>query len=166
MTKTQILELGIIKDYIGNIDILDLHKTAFLCSRKIPGEAILRCYDWAVMMRDEGRCVISGFHSQIEKDVLRYLLRGDQPLIIVLARGLKQKIEPELKKHLDDGRLLIISPFDKDIKRITARTAIERNRIMIDIADSIVVGFCSSNVSISKLLQNVSKELYFSGELL
>ncbi len=114
MPKAKILESGIIKDYIGNIDILDFHKTAFLCSRKIPGEAILRCHDWAVMMRNEGRCVISGFHSQIEKEVLQYLLRGNQPLIIALARGLKQKIEPEFKKHLDN-----ISPFNKDMKRIT-----------------------------------------------
>ena len=161
MTKTQILESGIIKDYIGNIDMLDLHKTAFLCSRKIPGDVILKCHDWAVRMRDEGRCVISGFHSAIERDVLQCLLRGKQPLIIVLARGLKQKIEAELKTHLNNGRLLIISPFNKDIKRITAQTAIERNRLMIEIADSIVVGFCRPDGSISKLLQEVSKDVIF-----
>jgi hypothetical protein len=74
---------------------------------------------------------------------------------------MKQKIEPELKKFLDDGRLLIISPFDKNIKRITGKTAMERNRIMIEIADSIVIGFCSSNGSISKSLQDVGKDVMF-----
>jgi len=113
------------------------------------------------MMRDEGKCVISGFQSPIEKDVLLYLLRGRQPLIIVLARGLKHKIEPELKSHLNNGRLLILSPFDRAIKRITAKIAFERNRVMIEIADSIVEGFCRPDGGISKLLQEINKDVIF-----
>jgi len=36
-------------------------------------------------MREAGRCVISGFHSPIEQDVLHYLLKGKQPVIMALA---------------------------------------------------------------------------------
>jgi hypothetical protein len=36
-------------------------------------------------------CIISGFHSQLEKDVLHYLLKGKQLIMIALARGLKEK---------------------------------------------------------------------------
>src|SRR5687768_6450477 len=81
---------------LGNTDILSLHKTAFLCSRKIPASVVLQCYDWAIEQRNRGNCVISGFHSQIEKDVLHYLLKGNQPIIIALARGFKKKLENEL----------------------------------------------------------------------
>jgi len=161
MALHEILNQGLIKDYAGNIDILALHKTAFLCSRSIPGDAILRCLDWAVRMRDEGRCVISGFHSPIERDVLNYLLRGEQPLIIVLARGMKRRIEPELKKPLGDGRLLILSPFDKEVTRVTIETAMERNKVIIDIADSIVVGHLHPDGNISGLLKSVNKEIEF-----
>ena len=84
----------------GNKDLLGLPKTAFLCSRRIPAGAVLTCYDWAIEERDAGRCVISGFHSRIEKDVLHYLLKGAQPIIIAPARGLKTRIEPELKEAL------------------------------------------------------------------
>lgn len=87
-----------IKETIGNIDLLKLSKTAFLCSRKIPASVVLKCYDWAVEQRESGGCVISGFHSQIEKDVLHYLLKGKQPIILALARGLKEKVEPEFEK--------------------------------------------------------------------
>lgn|GEM_PF-758148 len=84
-----------IKEWIGNISILEQPKTAFLCSRRVPADAVLKCYDWAIQMREAGRCVISGFHSPLEKDVLHYLLKGKQPVIMALARGLKKTWEPE-----------------------------------------------------------------------
>ncbi|MDR1009847.1 MAG: hypothetical protein LBM04_01725, partial [Opitutaceae bacterium] len=70
---------------LGNETLLSHPKTAFLCSRKVPAAAVLKCYDWAVEQRERGVCVMSGFHSQIEKDVLHYLLKGTQPVIVVLA---------------------------------------------------------------------------------
>lgn len=72
---------------IGNKELLKLHKIAFLCSRRVPASVVLKCYDWAIAQREDGNCVISGFHSQIEKDVLHYLLKGTQAIIVVLARG-------------------------------------------------------------------------------
>lgn len=65
-----------IKEQLGNKELLQLNKTAFLCSRKIPASVVLKCYDWAIEQRDKGKCIISGFHSQLEKDVLHYLLKG------------------------------------------------------------------------------------------
>lgn len=59
---------------------------------------------------------MSGFHSQIEKDVLHYLLKGKQPIILALARGLKEKVEHEFERPIEQGRLLIITPFDKLFK--------------------------------------------------
>ncbi|HQQ95750.1 MAG TPA: hypothetical protein PLX35_00740 [Cyclobacteriaceae bacterium] len=129
------------------------NKTAFLCSRKIPASAVLKCYDWAISQRDAGNCVISGFHSKLEKDVFHYLLKGKQPIIMALARGLKQKIEPELRKQLDQGRLLIISPFSTEVKRVTEETSAIRNKVMIELADSVVVGFANENGSLQKVLQ-------------
>lgn len=110
-----------IKDHIGNLELLKLHKTAFLCSREIPASIVLKCYDWAIEQREKENCVISGFHSQIEKDVLHYLLKGDQPLIVALARGLKKRIEPEFKEALEKERLLIVTPFGKEVTRITSK---------------------------------------------
>jgi hypothetical protein len=145
----------------GNTEILKLHKTAFLCSRKVSAGAVLKCYDWAIDQREKGNCVISGFHSQIEKDVLHYLLKGTQPIIVALARGLKEKVEPEFKKPLDQGRLLIISPFDKNLKRVTEQTALARNKMMLEIADVIVIGFASSGGQLTQLLSDMVKPVKY-----
>lgn len=56
-----------------------VHKTAFLCSRNVPAAVVLKCFDWAIAQREAGRCVISGFHSRLEKDVLAYLLKPFPP---------------------------------------------------------------------------------------
>ena len=130
-----------IKESIGNNELMNLPKTAFLCSRQVPAGAVLKCYDWAIAQRYGGWCIISGFHSTIEKDVLHYLLKGKQPIIVALARGLKEKVEPALQKPLDQGRLLIVTPFNKEVKRVTRQTAHLRNQMMIELADEIVIGF-------------------------
>jgi predicted Rossmann fold nucleotide-binding protein DprA/Smf involved in DNA uptake len=148
-----------IKDNLGNIELLNSFKTAFLCSRKIPASIVLKCYDWAINQRVQGNCVISGFQSQIEKDVLHYLLKGNQPIIIALARGLKKKIEPELIKPLNEGRLLIISPFNDEVKRITEQTAMVRNKMMIELAEKIVVGYVTKGGLLEGILKETTKPI-------
>jgi predicted Rossmann fold nucleotide-binding protein DprA/Smf involved in DNA uptake len=146
---------------IGNIELLKLPKTAFLCSRQVPASVVLKCYDWAIEQREKGICVISGFHSQIEKDVLHYLLKGNQPIIVALARGQKEKLEPEFEMPLAQGRLLIVSPFEKSIKRVSAQTAEIRNKLMLELADSITIGYTSAGGNLEKLLKETEKPLSF-----
>jgi len=148
-----------IKASFGNTDLLKLPKTAFLCSRKIPASVVLKSYEWAIAQREAGNCIVSGFHSQIEKDVLHYLLKGQQPIILALARGLKNRIEPELIKPIEEGRLLIVSPFDKDIKRVTKETAFIRNKLMVDLADSIMVGYVNPGGLLDELLRGSEKNI-------
>jgi hypothetical protein len=148
-----------IKESFGNTDLLKLPKTAFLCSRKVPALAVLKCYDWAIAQRDQGNCVISGFHSQLEKDVLHYLLKGKQPIIVALARGLKAQLEPEFTKPLETGRLLLITPFDESVKRVTSETAQTRNKLMLDLADQITIGYASPGGQIDELIRDLNKPI-------
>jgi predicted Rossmann fold nucleotide-binding protein DprA/Smf involved in DNA uptake len=74
---------------IGNPELLTLSKTALFCSGRCPGDAIIAAYDQAQQWRKEGRFVISGFHSAIEKECLNILLRGQQPIIICPARSIE-----------------------------------------------------------------------------
>jgi len=148
-----------IKEHIGNIDLLKLPKKAFLCSRKVPASIVLKCYDWAIEQRGKRNCIISGFHSQIEKDVLHYLLKGKQPIILALARGIKEKLEPEFQKALKQKRLLVITAFDKSVKRVTEQTAQARNQLMLDLADNITVGFISKGGLLEELLKQTNKTI-------
>lgn len=124
--------------YAGNIELLQLPKTAFLSSRNISPPSVMACYDWATQQRSAGRCVVSGFHSQIEKDVLHFLLKGIQPVILVLGRALYRNLPDELVKPLNEGRLLIVSVVSTP--RQSEETAMRRNRYIIEKADEVVFG--------------------------
>ncbi len=147
---------------LGNAEILNSPKTAFLCSRKIPPSVVLKCYDWAIEERNKGNCVISGFHSKIEKDVFHYLLSGTQPVIIVLARGMKDKFDHEWKVAIEAGRLLVITPFENNVKRVTAETAEKRNRFMIEQADKVVIGYASKDGMLEKLVGEYNKKTFIT----
>ena len=95
--------------FLGNKELLKLKKTAFLASSTISSETVLKCYDWATEMRRHGECVISGFSSKLEQDVLHFLLKGTQLIIIVLARKMYKVIPAELQAPMEQNRLLIIS---------------------------------------------------------
>lgn len=143
-----------IKEWLGKSKILELPKTAFLCSRKISAQSVLKCYDWAIEQREEGSCVISGFHSPIEKDVFKYLAKGNQPIILALPRGLKKRWEPDIKQLLDQNRLLIVTPFDKSVTRVTKETSSKRNEMMLELADEVMVGYMNPTGGINKLIKN------------
>jgi hypothetical protein len=140
---------------LGNTELLKLRKTAFLCSREIPASVVLKCYDWAIEQRDQGNCIISGFHSRIEKDVFHYLLSGTQPVIMALARGMKEKIDTDLKMAADAGRLLMVTPFENSVKRVTAETAEKRNRFMIELANEVVIGYAGRGGMLERLVAEV-----------
>lgn len=123
-------------EYLGNQELLKLKKTAFLASSTISSETVLRCYDWATEMRNRGECVVSGFSSKLEQDVLHFLLKGSQPIIIMLARRMYKVIPNELKEPLAQNRLLIISV--SNAIRQSKVTAMDRNRYVCEMADRIL----------------------------
>jgi hypothetical protein len=70
-----------------NINLLKLRLTSLFCSRKCPGDAIVKAYDLAREMREIETPVISGFHTPVEKDMLEILLKGKGPIVICRREG-------------------------------------------------------------------------------
>lgn len=136
--------------FFGNKALLDLPKTAFLSSRRIPPDQVLKCYDWATNQRDAGTCVISGFHSAQEKDVLRFLLKGRQPLIVVLARRLYDRMPQDRADAVTRGRLLVVST--SNVARASESTTRQRNRYIIGHADRVVLGALTPGGNLASLI--------------
>jgi len=140
-------------NYLGNRDILNNYKIGFLCSRKVPANIILKTYDWAIEQRDNGICVVSGFHSKIEKDVFDILAKGTQPIILLLARGMMKRFDKKLSKMINENRLLIISQFESKVTRPTIQTAIKRNELIAEISDKIFIPYSSEKSSLLHLIE-------------
>ena len=135
---------------IGNVELLKLYKVAFLCSRRFPEEAGSRSRQWADDQREKGVCVISGYHSPIEKDVLCRLLKGTQPIIIALAKGLKT-LDAEWADPIAAGRLLVISRYADSVSHPCESKCYQRNRMMMDLADEIVIAHASAGGNLERL---------------
>lgn len=123
-------------EYLGNKELLKLKMTAFLASSTISSGTVLRVYDWATDMRNRGECVISGFCSKLEQDVLHFLLKGGQPIILVLARQMYKVIPKELQEALAQNRLLIVSV--SNATRQSKETAMVRNKWVCQKSDRIL----------------------------
>jgi predicted Rossmann fold nucleotide-binding protein DprA/Smf involved in DNA uptake len=128
---------------VGNLDILINSQAAIIglfCSHSCPGSLILPALDHVRILRDTGRTVIGGFHSHMEQVCLHLLLRGTQPVIICPARSIDNMRMPDAwKKPLVEKRLLVVSPFAKRHKRVTAKLANQRNDFVAALSDEIFI---------------------------
>ena len=148
----------------GNLKILNSKTVALICSVKCPGNIILQTYDLAKGLREAGVPVIGGFHSPMERECLRILLRGEQPIIICPARSLQgMRLPKEYKTPLNQDRLLLLSPFTDKQRRATVRTALYRNQFVAALADRMLVPFAApatKTFELCRLLVSWGKPLY------
>jgi predicted Rossmann fold nucleotide-binding protein DprA/Smf involved in DNA uptake len=142
---------------LGDPELLGLPKTALCSSVHCPGVAINAAYDQAARWRDAGRCVISGFHSPMEEECLRILLRGPQPLIICPARSLENmRVPRDWRESLRGGRLLVLSAFGLSDKRATAELAARRNEVVVALADEVWMAHITPGGAMSRLVGSLA----------
>ena len=125
-----------IPTYLGNTELLEKRKVGFLASRKISTLSILPTLDWAMQVcKQKDIAIVSGFHSKMERDVLKILLQGECGIIVVLARGMYSRLPQQYEEAMLQNRILIIS-YEKDsVTRISEATAHKRNGYVREIVD-------------------------------
>lgn len=106
---------------------------------------------------------LRGFHSPVEKECLRILLRGTQPVIICPARSLTNlRVPGNWKRPLESKRLLLVSPFSGKHRRVTADLAKRRNEFVAAIADRV----CFIHVSAGGELEALREQVRQRGKTL
>ena len=146
---------------VGDAAILDRPKIALFCSVKCPGKLILETYDLAKRFRKEGVLVISPFHSPMEQECLRILLRSPNPVIWALARGVYRQIPStpvDCRTAVAEGRLIMVTPFPDAVRHITAETATTRNRVVARLADAVVVAHAATGSKMEALCREMLAE--------
>jgi len=147
----------------GNIDLLPGQNAtlngdlwALFCSSKCPGEIILKAHDLAQEFRKAGIPTIGGYHSPVEQECLRVLLRGSQPILLCPARSIENmRLKPAWKDALTEKRLLILSIFGEHHRRSTAVLANQRNAFVAALADKICIAHAAEDSKILEFAQMV-----------
>ena len=122
--------------YSGNRELLKMKKVGFLASRKISTLSVLPTLDWAMeISKQTDIAIVSGFHSRMERDVLKILLQGQCGIIVILARGMYRKLPLQYEEAMSQNRLLIISYEKESLTRVSEVSAHKRNDYVRKIAD-------------------------------
>lgn len=141
---------------IGNLSLLENNKLALFCSSRCPGKIIISMHDYVQTLCESGQTVIGGFHSPVEKEWFRLLLRGKNPIIICPARSIHDiRIPVEWNQPLSERRLLILSPFGKAENRMTKDLALQRNEFVAALADKIIIAYASPCGNLASLKQKL-----------
>src|SRR5919106_4052597 len=139
---------------IGNPEILSAHKVGLFCSVLCPSDAALAAYDAARKLCEQGATVISGFHSPVEKECLRILLRGKQPIIVCPARAIaRMRIPAEWRPALEADRLLLLSRFERSPRRADTGSARRRNEFVAALSDKDLIIHAAPGGQIEQISQ-------------
>lgn len=147
----------------GNIDLLPGIDTAFngnlwalFCSKKCPGELILKTHDLAQTFKERGIPTIGGYHSPIEQECLRVLLRGVQPTLLCPARSIENmRMKSAWKDAFAKEQLLILSPFESCHDRQTVALANRRNAFVAALADKIYIAHAAEDSKTLKFAEDL-----------
>lgn len=143
--------------HIGNIDLLNCFKVAYLCSNIISENARRESISWVKKQIDASGCVVSGFQSRLEREVLDVILQNGGKAILILASCIFKECPKKFIKAVNEGRFLILSYFDESQTYITRECAEQRNRKVIDISDRIVIGCIKHGGLTEKLVAQTAK---------
>lgn len=127
---------------VGNIELLDAPLLGLIASRECPGHVLLETLERVPQWVQAGRVIVSGFHSPLEQQVLRSVLRRKGQVVKVLARGMTN-YRPTLEERepLASGEMLVITACPPKQVRITRESALARNRLVIALATDMVVPY-------------------------
>jgi len=125
-----------------------------IASRECPGHVLLETLDCVPEWVKAGRVIISGFHSPLEQQVLRSVLRRKGRAVKVLARGMTDyRPAPDEREPLAAGRMLVITACPPEVRRTTRATALTRNRLVLALADEMVVPYVAPDSPLANLIE-------------
>ncbi len=148
----------------GNTTFLQNRKLAFFCSQRCPGSVLSKMYDLAQILSQRQVTLIGGFQSPVETEFLNRLLKSARSVIVCPAKCLStMRLKPDWQEPMQQGRLLLLSPFAEHQRRLDRHLALVRNRFVAAVADEIFIAYASPGGALSRLLQEIkswNKKMY------
>lgn len=137
---------------VGNTALLAEPLLGLISSRECPGHVLLETIDRVPQWVQAGRAIISGFHSPLEQQVLRSVLRRKGRVVKVLARGFSDYRPPaEEREPLAAGRMLVIAAYASEV-RTSRKTSLQRNRLVLALASECCIPYLSPSSPLRALV--------------
>lgn len=115
-------------------DLAELEWLPFIGHRKITGDDFLKAIKWAESFPIGHSVLVTPYHSPLEKEVSRIILRQGGRVVIVLARAPLKRIPADLHKELELGRVVFLSTPEWTNPRPTRDRCLQRNELIMSMA--------------------------------
>lgn len=137
---------------VGNAALLNEPLLGLISSRECPGHVLVATLEQVPLWASAGCVVASGFHSPLEQQVFRSLLRREGRAVKVLARGMiDYRPLIEERESLAAGRLLVLTAFAPSAQRVTRETALMRNQQVVALSAELIVPYVSEDSPLASL---------------
>ena len=139
--------------FLGDKTLLARPKVGFLASRGA-NEPPQR------LPLHEGEAVLSGFLSPMERAVFKAGLEENLPMIWVKPWGLEESSHSApMRRAIDAGRLLVLSPFADTDEAPSVRRAVWCNQYVLAHSDRVVLGHLNHGGMLSCILSEANPDL-------
>ncbi|HQA27098.1 MAG TPA: hypothetical protein PK893_13235, partial [Candidatus Competibacteraceae bacterium] len=102
--------------------------------------------------------IVSGFHSPLEQQVLRSVLRRKGRVVKVLARGMTEyRPRPEEREPLAAGQMLVITACGPEVRRTTRATALARNKLVLALSADMIIPHVAEGSPLAQILTEYPK---------
>lgn len=95
-------------------------------------------------LRDAGVAVASGFDSSMEPMSVDLLLDGKQSVVVCLSKAIAcYQLPSHWRKAIDAGRLLVVCPFPRSVRRLGKARVRSRKQFMAVISSAVLIPYAS-----------------------
>lgn len=126
---------------VGNPEILNRPLLGILSARQIDPDLALES---SLLLKQlaslDDFSFVGGWHSPLERQALRIVLRHEAPLVFCVAKALNRFVpSTEVEHRLKQGRALLLTHCTPKAKRISRGTSMRRNELILGLAKVLVV---------------------------
>lgn len=136
----------------GDLDVLSLPRVGVLASRQANPACMLAAYGLLDVLADMDICVLGGWHSTVELEMLERLSKGRPMLVDLPAKGLPHYTPHQaILDGLDTGRSLLLTHCGPRSRRVERPAALRRNRLIVALSHALFVPCASEGSATAKL---------------
>lgn len=144
---------------IGSLAVLHRPRLGLICSSHCPGSIALATYRVARCALPGGPLVIGGFHSPMERTVFELLTTRHCPVVVCPGRRIRSHSVPAAwAAAIAEERLLILSPFTPERRRVDRLLAQRRNAFVAALADTVFVPYARPGGAVASLVMTLLEE--------
>lgn len=150
--------------YCGEISLLKTQLLGVVSARKIEPDLALKTAELLEQLTSIGLTFIGGWHSPLEEEALRVLLRARARIVCCVAKSLERLVPSEdICSIVTEGRGLLLTHCSPRARRISRDASLRRNEVFLNLAKALLVLSApprSASLKLAEVAVKLSKPVF------